>query len=315
MNQYHQITASERILIALLRWQGFSQADIARALGRHRSSIHRECRRNLSERGIYESEKAIERARARRSRARKGSQFTDEDLEPVWELLERKYSPEQISNTLKLEGGLKISHETIYKFIWQDKQNGGTLYKYLRQSSKQRRKRHRTYDRRGRMTGKRPLEARPAGARNRSRKGHFEADTVLGKGSKACLLTMVDRKTGKGHIQKMKNRTTRESNLAVEEIIKKENGRLKTITADNGTEFHQYKQIERDFDVKWYFAKPYHSWERGSNENWNGLVRQYFPKHLSLAKVTQEECNWVANELNERPRKRYDFKSPNEMHD
>jgi IS30 family transposase len=219
MRHYKQITADERRTIAMLHYQGNNFTQIARVLGRHRSTISREYRRNLSERNSYESARAIEKTRARRSRSRKFCHYSNKNLAEVWKLLVQKHSPEQISNTLRLDGRLNISHETIYKFIWRNKKQGGFLYKHLRQSPKLRRKRYRSYDSRGQLAGKRPLEARPAGARNRSRTGHFEIDTVMGKGSLACLLTMVDRKTGFVHIQKMKKRNTFEANRAIFNVL------------------------------------------------------------------------------------------------
>lgn len=312
MKSYEQITTEERYTIAELRKQGWSKAKIAKSLGRDRSTIYREIRRNASSLGSYRPSKAVEKTNGRRSRSRKKPQFGEEEIAIVFALIGKKWSPEQVSNVLRIQGILRISHETIYQYIWYDKIQGGKIYENLRHSRKRRRKRYGSYDSRGVMKGKRALEERPISAKNRSRKGHWEIDTVMGKGAKPCILTMVDRKTGYLVIWKLRSRTTAEVNAALLSIIGKH--RIKSITADNGTEFHQFKHIEEKTGVLFYFAKPYHSWERGSNENANGLIRQYLPKGQSMTKVTQGNCEYIAKELNNRPRKRYGYKTPEVIH-
>jgi transposase, IS30 family len=314
MRTYTQITTEERYIIAHLKREGSSRAQIARQVGRHRSTICREVRRNLSNLGVYRSSKASEKANGRRSRTRKKPQFSKDDYSIVEGLLMKKWSPEQISNHLRIERRLLISYETIYRYLWKDKRLGGELYKHLRQAMKRRRKRYGSHDSRGIMAGKRPLEERPRSAENRSRKGHYEMDTVLGRGSKHCILTMVDRKTGFLIIRKLKRRVTEQVNEQLLKIIEGEKYTVKTLTADNGTEFHQFKQVEEKTGVPFYFAEPYHSWERGSNENANGLIRQYLPKTQPMTKLTQVDCDKIAAELNERPRKRYGYKTPLELH-
>jgi len=206
----------------------------------------------------------------------------------------------------------RISHETIYKYIWQDKINGGNLWKYLRQSPKQRRKRYRSYDSRGRMSDKRHISERPKSVESRHTKGHWEIDTVMGHGSNDCIVTLHERKTGFVLIEKLKDRTTSSLNKRTISLINRLPGAFKTITADNGTEFHQYRKIETKTRVLFYFATPHHSWERGSNENTNGLIRQYLPKGKSMNKLTEQQCDAIAYNLNTRPRKRLNFKTPEE---
>jgi transposase, IS30 family len=314
MRPYTQITTEERYIIAHLKRKGSSKAEIARQVGRHRSTIGREVRRNSNRQGVYRSSKASEKANGRRSRTRKKPQFSKEDYSIIEGLLRKKWSPEQISNYLRIEGRMLISYETIYRHLWRDKRLGGELYKHLRHAMKRRRKRYGSHDSRGVMAGKRPLEQRPRSAENRSRKGHYEMDTVMGRGSRHCIMTIVDRKTGYLHIRKLRRRATEEVNTELLRIIEKGNPLFKTLTADNGTEFHQYRQVEEATGVLFYFAKPYHSWERGSNENANGLIRQYLPKTEPMTKLTQIECDKIAAELNERPRKRYGYKTPMELH-
>ena len=314
MKTYLQITTNERYTISVLKAQGLNRAEIARQLGRHRSTICRELARNLSNDGRYRWSKAAEKTNGRRSRTRKRPQFTEEELGKVEELLMEKWSPEQISNTLRKRRVLSISHETIYRYVWRDRRTGGELYKHLRQALKRRRKRHGSNDSRGVLAGKRPIEARPLSAKNRSRLGHLEIDTVMGTGSKHCIMTLVDRKSGFLFIQKLRRRTSDEVNAALLRIIDNMKIKVRTITADNGTEFHKYKEIEEKTGVIFYFAKPYHSWERGSNENANGLIRQYLPKGKSLAKLNQAKCDRIAAALNNRPRKRHDYRTPEEVH-
>ena len=311
MRRYKQITTNERSIIAHMKRQGLSQSEMARSLGRHRSSISRELKRNSNKLGVYRAQNAQEHTNARRSNSRKGRHAIDMAL--VLYYLKRKWSPEQISQTLKRWQLLSISHETICTYIWRNKKAGGDWYTHLRQSSKRRRKRYRAYDSRGVMAGKRSLSERPKSAENRSRKGHYEVDTVLGKGSRHCILTLVDRKTGYTIIRKLAQRTTHEVNQALKTVLKNDS-QIKTLTADNGTEFHQYKDIENATGVKFYFAQPYHSWERGTNENTNGLIRQYLPKNQSMAKTTQSSCDTIAQELNQRPRKRHGFRTPEELY-
>jgi len=314
MRVYKQITTEERYIIAHLRSQGGNAAEIARQLRRDRSTVWREFRRNSSRVGSYRPSKAAEKTNGRRSRSRKKDQFTEIQFGFVVELLERKWSPDQISNTLRNEKKLRISHETIYRYVWRDKRQGGKLYRHLRQATKKKRKRYGAYDSRGVMAGKRSIDTRPLAAENRSQKGHYEMDTVMGRGSKHCILTMVDRKTGYLIIRKLRRRATADVNAELLKTLAEGKGPIKTITADNGTEFHQFRQVEEATGVLFYFARPYHSWERGTNENTNGLIRQYLPKGTSMTHLTQEDCDAIAGELNERPRKRHGYRTPNDLH-
>ena len=273
---YCQITSGERYMLSALRMQGLNASEIARQLGRHRSTISRELKRNSSANdGRYRVASADERARGRRSRSRRNRQFTPEELHVVEALLGQRWSPEQVAGRLRQEGRLSISHETIYRHIWHDRAHGGQLHRHLRGANKQRRKRYQRYDSRGRLAGKRHISERPMAAENRSRKGHWEIDTVMGHGSKHCLVSLVDRKTGYLEIGKLAARTTEQTTWRTIALINKSNRPFRTITADNGTEFHAYKEIEKATGVRFYFANPHHSWERGTNENTNGLIRQY----------------------------------------
>jgi IS30 family transposase len=271
-------------MLAALRRQGLNPAEITRQLGRHRSTVCREVSRNSTRAdGRYRAFTAQERPNGRRSRSRRNQRFSAEHFAQAEELLCRQWSPEQVSGHLDRLGYLAISHETIYRHIWRDKRAGGLLYTHLRGARKRRRKRYGTYDSRGKLAGKRPLSERPAAVETRRQLGHWEINTVMGTGSKECIVSLVERKTGLLLIGKLQDRTTHSLNRRVISMIKRDEGAFQTITADNGTEFHHYHGIEARTKALFYFARPYHSWERGSNENANGLIRQYLPKGTSMA--------------------------------
>jgi IS30 family transposase len=318
MRTYHQLTSGERYALSALRKQGLSQGQIARTLGRAPSTISREVRRNSKDRGgrAYRPALADDIARWRRSRSRRNRRFGWEDWTLIAQCLQEEWSPEQIAGRFKRDGLLSISHETIYRYVWDDRRRGGTLHRHLRGSPKQRRKRYGSYDSRGRLAGKRPISERPAGAQNRSRVGHLEADTVIGNISdKHCVLTLVDRKSGYVMVGKLKARTVEATNRRAVRLINNAPRPTRTVTADNGTEFHGYKTIEAATDSRFFFAAPYHSWERGTSENTNGLIRQYLPKRQSMARITQRHCSRIAEKLNNRPRKRLGFRTPKECYE
>jgi IS30 family transposase len=222
-------------------------------------------------------------------------------------------SPEQIVGKFTNEGKEVPSRETIYRHIRRDKRQGGSLYRHTRIMSKKGRKRYRSRPARGILHGKKHISERPACVDLRLRIGDWEGDTVMGKDTKHCLLTLVERKSGFTLIRKLEDRTARAVTEAALTLIGRPEHTFKTITFDNGTEFHDYKELEKD-GLLCYFATPYHSWERGTNENTNGLIRQYLPKGFCLAKVTQAECDWIADQLNQRPRKRHDYQTPESIY-
>jgi IS30 family transposase len=313
--RYHQITREERYTLATLRKQTPrpSAATMAALLGRHRSTISREFRRNCKPYdGAYRPSVAQERANGRRSRSRRNTRFTVADWKLIHWLLGQLLSPEQISGRLREEGLLEISHETIYQHIWRDKRRGGHLWLFLRQRLRYR-KRYGRYEKRGRVEGKRHISERPAVVEQRNEIGHWEMDTVLGTGDHHCVVSLVERATGTLLLGKARSRKAAHVTAKLIELIEAHPGLFKTITADNGTEFHSYREVEAATGVTIYFATPYHSWERGTNENTNGLIRQYLPKRTSMKAITQARCNAIAAALNNRPRKRYRFRTPLEQ--
>jgi IS30 family transposase len=313
--RYHQITPEERYTLVTLRRQAPrpSLAEIARLMGRHRSTISRELRRNCSRHdGGYRYQRAQEQANGRRSRSRRKSHFTAADWKLIETMLREKLSPEQISGRLRLEGRLLISHETIYMYIWRDKTRGGRLYRHLRQRPKYR-KRYGTNEKRGRLAGKRHISERPAAVERRREIGHWEIDTVSGTGSKDCVVTLAERVSACVRIGKLSDHSVAALNNRTIKIIRQHPHLYKTATADNGTEFHGYEEIERATGLTFYFATPYHSWERGTNENTNGLIRQYLPKGRSMKHLTQSQCENIERALNNRPRKRLGYMTPLEF--
>ena len=308
--RYTQITSNERYTLGVLRRQGFTDAEMARALGRHRSTIGREFQRNHSEYdGAYRPSIAQERTNGRRVRSRRNSHFGAVEWQLVDRLLREKFSPEQISGWLRLLNVLEISHQTIYTHVKLDKSNGGQLWKHLRQPVRYR-KRYATVERRGRLAGKPHISERPKSADDRTTIGHWEMDIVVGVGSNHCVVTLVERVTGATLIGRLRCRKAADVNRRVIELIEAHRELFTTITVDNGPEFHGYKQVEAATGVKIYFANPYASWERGTNENTNGLIRQYIPKRTCMKTLTQKRCNAIASALNNRPRKRHGFRSP-----
>jgi IS30 family transposase len=311
--KYHQLSTEERYEIAALRGQQAGVAEMAKHLGRHRSTIYREVKRNQSVHdGRYRASHSVEKASGRKHRSRRNWLYGPTEFEPVETLIRQRLSPEQIVGRRLLEGQAVMSHETIYRWVWADKRCGGSLWRNLRGARKQRRKRYGQYDSRGRLAGKKPIEQRPAVVASRERIGDWEIDTVHGCGT-ACVVTVVERKTGllrMGPIQ----RATKEQTLdRTVKLLWAERDRVKTITADNGTEFHSYLELESILDTAVYFATPHHAWERGTNENTNGLIRQYLPKGTNLNRLTQQQCDRIAEQLNNRPRLRLGFMTPNEV--
>ena len=313
---YSQLSLEERYFLSALKARGVSVPDIAKALGRAPCTIYRELHRNeRPTQDRYTPFEAHSYATARRRRERRGSHYPPECWSLVFELLDIQWSPEQIAHYLANSGQFSISSQTIYRWIRKDRRRGGSLYKNLRIMPKRRRKRYGSDDSRGILRGKRNISERPPSINDRLEFGHWEADTVLGKDRHQCVLTLVERMTGVSRLAKLPNRTASHAAAAMARIISAEPDLFKTITFDNGTEFHSYRKLESLFLVTCYFANPHHPWERGSNENFNGLLRQYLPKGHSLDYIGQRKLDVICERLNYRPRKRLAFRSPQEVID
>ena len=311
--KYQQLSQDERYRIGALKHQRLSLRKIAERLGRAPSTISREVRRNrYPSDGRYRALHANGMTNARRRNSRRNSHYSAEQWLKIERLLQKDWSPEQISGYLRESSQIRISHETIYRWIWMNRLLGGSLWKHLRGSQKKRRKRYAKNDSRGRLAGKRSIEERPKHVENRRQLGHWEVDTVHGSG-RHSVVTLVERKSGYVEIGKITAVTIEETNRAMIDLIGRHYHSYKSITSDNGGEFHGYRKIETITDIPFYFCHPHHSWERGTNENTNGLIRQYLPKGKDLTSLTQERCDEIAEILNSRPRKRLQFKTPLEV--
>jgi len=309
---YHHLNLIERCTMAGLHAAGWSDPEIGEFLGRDRTTIWRERQRNRARHdGLYRAERAEEHAVARRRRARRNLRLGRVEWKRVEKLLRAHWSPEQIAGYFRETGEMAVSYETIYGHVWRDWAAGGRLHEHLRGARKQRRKRYRSYDSRGRLGGKRMIGARPRSVAERRRIGHWEIDTVHGRG-RASVLTLVERKSGSVAIGKLAAATVAETNAATLALRRRHRGQVRTITADNGSEFHGYRELEKASGVKFYFATPHHAWERGTSENTNGLIGQYLPKRTNLTELTQQQCDAIADQLNHRPRKRHGYKTPHQ---
>lgn len=310
---YNQLTSEERYTISRLRMTGHSVTRIGEILGRHRSTIHREIQRNSVQqcgRWTYSPIKAQKKRNRRLRWTRRGRQHADWQYSRVEALLRQQWSPQQVAGTLKKQGEFAISFQTIYRYVRRDWKSGGQLWRELRHRYK-RRKRHYGLERRGRLRGKRMIDERPAHVETRQQLGHWEIDTVKGAGwEKPCIVTMVERASGYVLIGKLRDGTTRSTNRRMIALMRRARLPFLTITSDNGTEFHNYAEIEAATGAVVYFAHPHHPWERGTNENTNGLIRQYSPKGQSMGSLTQRQCDAIAYKLNTRPRKRYGYDTP-----
>lgn len=311
---YWQLSTEERYQIAALRSQGLTSSQIATALGRHRGTIAREVTRNATPYdGAYRPSMAVEMTNGRRSRSRRNARYGPADFAPIEALLGQRWSPEQIVGRRRREGDPVMSHETIYLHVWKNKENGGSLWRHLRAAPKQRRKRYGRKDSRGRLAGKRMIGERPAIVNRRCRFGDWELDTVRGRG-KPCVVTAVERRSGLVRIGPLPRATVELTNARTIKLLSDEPHRVRTLTSDNGVEFHGYKQLEQALRTTVYFATPHHAWERGTNENTNGLLRQYLPKGTHLGALTPRQCNNIAAKLNHRPRRRLGYLTPHEVY-
>ena len=314
---YHHLTMDERNVIYRMEYQGYGQAEIARCLGRHRSTISRECKRNGNVEGRYDPGNAQTLAHSRRRAHLRCPKTGDRGLMAyVAERLKAYWSPEQIAGRLdacapEALRGKAISHTTIYRWIWGDPQRTRQFRPFLRIARKPRRKPYGKPSRQGQILGKRSIDERPMAANQRTRLGDWEGDTVVGKGRRGYLLTCVDRASRYLIARKLQACAAQPVAEQLQRTIRRLPAeKRRSLTLDNGREFARPLELERKLDLPIYFAHPYHSWERGTNENTNGLLRQYLPKATDLAKVTDRQLQAHVRALNHRPRKCLGFQSP-----
>jgi IS30 family transposase len=300
---YTHLTREERYQIYALIKAGHKPSEIADVLERSRSTISRELARNRGKRG-YRPKQAQRLAEERR--AMNARTIDAATWQFVQDKLTQKWSPEQISDFVP------ISPETVYQRVYADKRAGGVLWKHLR-CQKQRKKRYGKTDKRGVIPNRQSIEQRPAIVETRSRIGDWEADTIIGKNHRQAIVSIVERKTGFTLIRKVERKTAEAVSDAMIRLLKPHRANVHTITSDNGREFASHEAISKKLKADFYFAHPYSSWERGSNENTNGLIRQYFPKNRDFTTITQQEIDTTMEQLNNRPRKRLGFLTPNQV--
>jgi len=305
------LTAEQRYAISLLLQQGKTQKEIAKIIGKHPSTVSREIARNCDKRSReYNYELAQRKYRKRMKEKPKKIHFTELVKAFVESQIKDDLSPEQIVGKAKKEGIPCVSHERIYQHIWQDKKQKGVLYKHLRRQGKHYQKRGNKTERRGMIPHRVDIDLRPKIVDEKTRVGDLEVDTIIGKNHQGALITIHDRKTGLVKIRKV---ASKNADIVAQQIIEAllpYKHLIHTITADNGKEFALHTQISKQLAIDFFFAKPYHSWQRGANENLNGLIRQYFPKKTDFSTITHEQIKMVEEKLNNRPRKRLNFESP-----
>lgn len=309
---YTHLTREERYQIHALRSQRVSIAAIAAHLVRHRSTIDRELARNACEQG-YDPAKAHSQAKARLSGPGNVRTIPGQTWDVADRYLRLGLSPEQVSARLHLEGRPSPSKESLYLRVYADKAAGGSLAQHLR-CQKVRRKRYGSgRERRGVLRNCVRIDQRPKVVDKRSRIADWEGDTVIGCGHQGVLVTLVERKSRYTLAAPLPRRTSALVGQAMIDLLRPHKDRCKTITLDNGKEFADHEFIAKCLQAKVYFAHPYCSWERGLNENHNGLLRQYFPKDMSPAGVTQSQVDAAVYALNHRPRKCLGWRTPHEV--
>ena len=307
MRRYTQLTEEQRYQIYEDKTAGLNQVEIAKKLGVHKSTICRELKRNKGLRGYRPRQAQILASNRKKLSCR--PRITSEMWMRVEGLIRKDWSPEQISEWLKINEDTHISHEWIYLYIYCDKANNGNLHKHLR-NQKKRRKRYGSNDRRGALKNRVSIDERPDIVDLRLRIGDWEADTVTGQQTGPRLVTLVERKTRYTLIGLAKDKSAEAVTATIKGMLAGHHDKIKTITYDNGKEFAGHLDIAKATGSNSYFAHPYHSWERGLNENTNGLLRQYFKKGSDFSKLTQEDILSVEEKLNNRPRKCLGFKTP-----
>jgi len=307
---YKQLTQEQRYQIYACMKANWSQLEIAHEIGVHPSTISREMARNRGGRG-YRPKQA-----QHRTEERKLKHVTTRIELQTWALIERQlrqdWSPEQVAGWLSLERHIQVSHERIYQYIYADKRVGGDLHQHLR-CRKQRRKRYGSYQRRGQIKGRVSIEARPAIVESRRRLGDWEVDTIIGAHHKEAIVSVVERKSKLTFLKKVRRKNSAAVEQALTELLQPVREKCHTITSDNGKEFANHQAIAESLQAGFYFAHPYASWERGLNENTNGLVRQYFPKKSDFSKIKDLDVLHVMARLNNRPRKTLGYKTPNQV--
>ncbi len=309
---YGHLSLAERHYIEIERKAGTSMNQIAKALGRSQSTLSREISRNTGQRG-YRHKQANALAEQRHKNKFKAIKLTEEIKPLIESYLRQDWSPEQIAGRLEKEGMIKLHHETIYQYVLADKTAGGTLYKHLRHQKKTYRKRYGSAHNRTGIPNRVDIGQRPQAVNERKRVGDWEADTLIGKNHKGAIITLDERKSKLRLAAPLQSKRAQHVKRAAIDLLQPIKLFVETITFDNGKEFSLHQAIAKALGCDTYFARPYHSWERGQNENANGLLRQYFPKSMELVNVAMKQVFEAVDKLNSRPRKCLGFKTPYEV--
>jgi len=307
---YRRVAGEDRLRIKDGLDAGLTKTEIADKLGFHKSTVGREINRNKGKKG-YRPKQAHRKAMEREASKHGPYKMNPVIMTQIIERLELKWSPEQISNRLRIEGEETVSAETIYKYIDEDRQNGGELWRHLRRSRRSRKRRFPSEDRRGKIQSARPISKRPMSVNKRKSLGHWERDLMVGKNHKSAVLVVTDRKSRFNKFRKLDGKyakkVTRETATALKGLP------LKTMSNDRGLEFSDHQSYEKKMKVKVYFCDPYSSYQRGTNENRIGALRQYLPKKTDLKSLTNRELRKVEFEINNRPMKCLDWMTPYEI--
>lgn len=315
---FNHLTSKERDIIGIRRAEGKKLQEIANELGRHKSSISRELNRNKSLKALYLPHEANNQATTRWSVSHKKERIPDEFTRNYIKdkIINAQWTPEQISGRLKLEYPEHyVSHETIYQYIYSEKSELG-LYlprkRYARIPKSLLRK-----AKGSKILNRVSIKERPLEVEKREEFGHFEADCIVSsRKGKGALLTIVERLSRYMTIAKLDEKTSSSTNLALSSSLSEYPiDMLKSITYDNGTEFAGHTEISNSFNIQGYFCEPYHSWEKGSIENRNGMVRRYFPKGTDFSEITIEQIKAVQDKINNKPLKCLGFLTPKEVND
>lgn len=309
---YSHLTYEQRCQIYTLKKRGVSSIEVAVELKVHRSTIERELKRNSGRRG-YRYKQAHDVSIERRSSVPNPNlKMTPQLNSLIEEDLKLQWSPVQISGRLKRQG-IDISHETIYKYIWKNKHQGGVIYKELRHHGKKYNKRSKGTAGRGCIPGRIDIDERPSIVEEKSRLGDWELDTIIGAGQSGAIVSMVERNSKLSKLVKISHKTAENVEQALIERLSPVREFVHTLTSDNGKEFSNHQRVSFELDAGFYFAKPYHSWERGLNEHTNGLVRQYLPKAKRFDTISKADLEKIEVLLNNRPRKVLYFETPLEV--
>ena len=311
MNKKIHLTREQRYTISAMYKQGCSQTMIAEAINKNKSVISRELKRNANIKGKYTFAYAQDMSELRKERMKKPRKLTPELEKKVISLIEQDWSPQQIEGRLRLENQPFVSHETIYKMIRKDKDEGGRLYKHCRHKLKYRK---RPVGKKINIKNRVSIEQRPEIVDTGLRFGDWEIDTVVGKNNRGAIVTLVERKTDFMMMEKLeKGKNAKELTKIVFKLLLAYKNHVHTITGDNGKEFADHQNIAKLLKTKFFFTHPYSSWEKGNIENTNKLIRQYIPKKTDFNQINNQQIKKIQYQINNRPRAKLNFYSPKEL--